>query len=272
MKDKENTYNPPQSEQYIALCRIADEQLLAGHANCVANLFSDVISKAKSDEIAFDGAIVLEYFWSLARIGAVAVPGGTLGNHLVDQKHKIPGLLLTERGRRFFEQGEKSPHNPNKYMSDVRRRVGNPDDVVLSYLSEAVEAWRYNLNRSSAVMLGCACERLILLLAKTIASNKSLSGSDKIDKALKKRVYISKLFDEVRKTLTTLKSDKTLPKKLGDAIDRRLAAIFDHARGLRNDSGHPTDKEVSSEEAHSGLILFPGFYELVYKIISEITT
>jgi len=270
MKDKENTYNPPQSEQHIALCRIVDEQLLAGQKDNVHNLFNGVVDQAQSGGIAFEdcGAVVLEYFWSLARIGAVAVPGGALDRLPV----KVPGLLLTERGRRLLEQGEKSPHNPSKYMSDVRRRVADPDDIVLSYLSEAVEAWRCDLNRSSAVMLGCACERLILLLAETIASNTAIPGSDKIDQDLKKRVYISPLFDKIRSTLLTLKNDGTLPKKLGDAIERRLAAIFDHARGLRNDSGHPTDKEVSSEEAHSGLILFPGFYELIYKIISEITT
>jgi len=249
------------------LCRIVDEALLAGHEDCVHNLFNGVASRAKSAAVEFDGAVVLEYFWHLARIGVVAVPGDGLGGV---RTFKMPSLLLTARGRALLKKGEKSPHNPSKYIAAIRQRMTQPDDVAMSYLAEAVEAWRSGLNRSSAVMLGCACERLVLLLAETIAANETLPGYDKINKAIKGRVYVSPLFEKIRSTLASLNSSKKLPKELGDALDRKLSAIFDHARGLRNESGHPTGEEISAEDAEAGLLLFPGFYELVDKLIAKL--
>ena len=248
------------------LRRLVDGTLLAGQADCVHNLFNAVASKTKHVGIEFDGAVVLEYFWQLARTGVVAVPGA--GIQMLP--FQMPKLLLTERGRKFLESHEHSPHDTNRYIAEVRRRIVNLDEVVLSYLVEAVEAWQSGLNRSSAVMLGCACERIVLLLAETIAENAELPGADKIGKALDGRVFVSPLFEEVRSTLAILKSGKKLSRELADALDRKLSAIFDHARGLRNKSGHPTGEDVSAEDAEAGLLLFPGFYELVDKIIMEL--
>jgi hypothetical protein len=249
------------------LRRLVDETLLAGQADCVRSLFTGVVSSAKSAGIEFDGAVVLEYFWDLARIGAVAVP-----TELLDYlPFKMPRILLTARGRALLEKGEQSPHNPSKYMAAVRSRVAKPDEVALSYLAEAVEAWGCRLNRSSAVMVGCACERLVLLLAEAIAADKALPGAGKIGKAIEGRVFVSSLFEEIRSTLTCLKSNGKLPKELGDALDRKLSAIFDHARGLRNQSGHPTGEQVSAEDAEAGLLLFPGFCELVDKIVGALS-
>ena len=256
-----------EDNQHDQLRRMVDEALLAASDDCVHNLFNGVATRATSGGVPFDGAVVLEYFWDLARIGAVAVPGDELGV----LNFKMPRILLTARGREFLQKGEQSPHDPSKYMAAIRRRLAQPDTVALSYLAEAVEAWRCGLNRSSAVMLGCACERLVLMLAEAIASDTSLPGADKVGRAINARVFVSSVFDDIRSTLATLKSDKKLPKDLGDALDRKVSAIFDHARGLRNQSGHPTGEEVSAEDAEAGLLLFPGFYGLVDRIIRQLS-
>jgi hypothetical protein len=151
-----------------------------------------------------------------------------------------------------LEKGELSPHNPSKYLAAVRRRVAKPDEIALSYLSEAVEAWRCGLSCSSAVMLGCACERLVLGLAVALAAAGHEPWSSKVAAELKKRVFISDLFEAVRDALMHLASQKMLPRELTDALDRKLSAIFDHARGLRNQSGHPTGEEVSAENTEAG--------------------
>jgi hypothetical protein len=248
------------------LYQMVDEALLAGNEDSVHNLFNGVASRAKSECVEIDGPAILEYFWRLARIGAVAVPGDAL--HVLT--FKMPHLLLTDRGRQLLEKKELAPHNSSKYLAAVRRRVEQPDEVALSYLCEAVEAWSCGLNRSSAVMLGCACERLVLILAEAIFEAHYNPWSGRIADKFKKRVFISGLFDEVRDALLHLKGEKKLPQELGNALDRKLSAIFDHARGLRNESGHPTDESVSAEDAEAGLLLFPGFYDLVGKIITSI--
>lgn len=248
--------------------RFVDEALLAGQAKSVRDLLPAVMRRAEKEGIPTDSSALLEYWWNLARVGLVAIPGEDLSN--VAYGEPIPQLHLTDRGRRLLELGEQSPHNPSRYLSAVRARVTQPDDITLTYLQEAVEAWRCGLHRSSTVMLGCACERLVLLLAESIVVADPSDSTGKLRKKLDKRVYISELFDGIRNELIQLRQDKKLPRELADALDRKLSAVFDHARGLRNQSGHPTGEAVSAEDAEAGLLLFPGFYKLVDKLIAHV--
>lgn len=253
------------TDNHAKLRRFVDEALLKGYVETVRQLLEYAKNRAKEEGVAVDSSVLLEYWWGLARIGLVAIPGEDLSNQVGGPF--IPKLHLTDRGRRLLELGEQSPHNPSRYLNAVRDRVTQFDDVAITYLQEAVEAWRCALHRSSAVMLGCACERIVILLAESVAES---SSSGKLRKKLEKRVYISELFDDIRKELLQLRSDKKLPRELADALDRKLSAVFDHARGLRNQSGHPTGEEVFAEDAEAGLLLFPGFYELVDKLIAHV--
>jgi hypothetical protein len=239
--------------------RVMDRLLLtpANDPAKIQDFFRSVQQQCKPfvEEVAFG------YWWHLVRIGAI-VPIGQLD--------ALPGLpqfalmVLTDRGRRFLEQGEHSPHDPVRYLETVRKHVQAPDKVVLDYLNDAVGAWTVGLNRPSAVMLGCACERLTIILAEQIVQASIPPWSEKVHKALANPVFgASRLFDLVRDCLNQLPEEKRLPIALADALDRRLSAIFDHVRRLRNQSGHPTGTNISSEEAEAGLLLFPDFYVLV---------
>jgi hypothetical protein len=231
------------------------------------NFFLAVSSRCKGADIKFDGDAALEYWSILMRLGVVAVPGGHIGTF----PGRLPQLLVTERGRKLLERGEQSPHDPPRFREAVRRRVREPDEIALAYLDEAVGAWTAGLYRASAVMLGCACERLVLILAAKVGEAGVTPWAGKIEKEMEGAPSrISRLFDLVRESLACLAGEKKLPGKLADALDRKLSAIFDHARGLRNKSGHPTGAEVSADEAEAGLLLFPGFYEFVDELCSAL--
>jgi len=246
------------------LRRLMDEMVLGlqdGYQVSVDSFFNGLKTQCKRKGIRLDGRAALEYWWHLARLGVVAVPGDTFSGSSTSERRR---LVLTDRGRELLERGENSPHDPRKYLDAVRNRVANPDDIVLTYLDEAVGAWAAGLYRASAVMLGCACERLVLILAERIAAGSFQPWTGRIKKELAGAPSgISRVFAHVLECLISLRGKKKLPGKLADALDRRLSAIFDHARGLRNRSGHPTGADVSSEEAEAGLLLFPGFYVLV---------
>ncbi len=241
--------------------RLMNETLLARELpSCAHNFFLDVANRCKSNGIAFDGAEALEYWADLIRIGVVGVPGGDISAF----PGRMPSLVVTRRGRALLARGEQSPHDPPKFLAAVRGRVRAADEIALAYLNEAVGAWAAGLNRASAVMLGCACERLVLILAAEVAKAGVTPWAAKIDKALNGPPSgISTLFDNVRACLTHLAGDRKLRGELADALDRKLSAIFDHARGQRNKSGHPTGANVSADDAEAGLLLFPGFYAFV---------
>jgi len=259
------------SKNTEALRRLMEKMLLAlddsPHVNA-HNYFNDLTQRCRSEGIHYEGRAALDYWWHLARLGVIAVIGdSTLGSFPIEFRR----LALTDRGRALLERGESSPHYPSKYLEAVRKRIPKADDIALTYLNEAVGAWSAGLYRSSAVMLGCACERLVLILAERIEAGNFQPWSGRIKKAMTgSPTGVSQFFDNVRDCLMDLRSKKDLSGKLADALDRKLTPIFDHARGLRNASGHPTGSEVSGEDAEASLLLFPGFYVLVDELCAQL--
>jgi hypothetical protein len=110
-----------------------DAALLAGQDQCLHNLILGIMGRARSEGADFDKKVATEYFWDLARSGVVAITGGSGAG--------IPELLLTERGRKLLEAGERSPHNLSRYMNSLKAHVSSGDDVALSYAEEAGNAW-----------------------------------------------------------------------------------------------------------------------------------
>lgn len=250
-----------------ALRRLIDENLLEICLSNPDSFFSEVYRRALEKKLQWDSEIVLEHWWWLARLGVIALSGELAPISSAN----VPRVLLTKRGRKFLEQGEQSPHNPQRYYRAIEQRIGAPDSVVMSYLNEAVGAWSAGLYRASVVMLACACERLILLLAQAVSEADIAPWSDKLTKKLQQStrspISISDVFKDVRDALLPLAGAKLLPGKLSDAVDRKLTPIFELARGLRNQAGHPTAEEVTSDEAEGDLLLFPSFYFLVTDLV-----
>src|SRR5215467_2894046 len=222
-----------------ALKRLIDTALLAEGSPSLNHLIQSIEEKGLQQGV-WDGIVALEYVTRLVRVGVIA----TLGDHTGSAT--MPNFIVTEKGRAILERRQESPHNESRYLQAVNARVAQPNAVVMAYLAEGVEAWASGLYRSASMMVGCACEKLILLLAEAIAIGK------------------------VRGALSEMALKKRLPDHLADGIDRRLSSIFDHARVLRNDAGQPTGKDMTTEEAEAGLLLFPGFYEYVDQIISHL--
>ena len=249
------------SDNAAELRLLVDKLVLRNSSSSVQELAFEVQKAANAQGVTFDRSIFVDYVWLLARQGVVAIFGrqgiASPGSPTIEP------LMLTQRGRLLLERGETSPHDPTRYLDAVKRRVPAPDGIALAYLDEAVAAWAGGLNRSSAVMLGCACEQLVLLLAQAVVAAGLVPWSERIEKKLTGIARTSALFDHVRGALMALRAQKKLPGDLADALDRKLSPIFDHARGLRNTSGHPTDVDVSAGDAEAGLLLFPGFYQLV---------
>jgi hypothetical protein len=217
----------------------------------------------------FDWTAGLEHWWELARIGVIAL----LGSGAESSYAQAPLFVLTDRGRALLSDGASSPHDADRFLSTLRRRVGTPDAVALSYVEEAIGAWKTGLYRASAVMLGCACERVIIVLAEKLRDIGVSPYSERLTKMLgaDKPANISDVFTVVREGLEAAVDDRRLPKEFGqDIIDRRLTPVFERARRLRNRSGHPTGDEVHAEEAEAGLLLFPDFHEFATRICVDL--
>ncbi|MBN2128057.1 MAG: hypothetical protein JW741_01110 [Sedimentisphaerales bacterium] len=260
------------------LTRIMDDTLLNTQLSPQApfSFLQAVADRASKEGAMWDADVVFTHWSWLQRVGIVVLTGvrGGAVQNLPSGVERIEALYLTARGRRLLENGEASPHNPVLFCARIRDGVKSPDEVVMTYVDEAVGAWAAGLSRAASVMIGCACERLILLLAQSLSESSAHPWSEKLkkelDKAAKSPVSISATFRKVREALLDLAGNKELPGSVADALDRKLTPIFEYARGLRNKSGHPTAVEVSYEDAEAALLLFPGFYSFVDQAIKAL--
>lgn len=75
-----------------------------------------------------------------------------------------PFYKLTEHGRRVIQQGAPQPYDPDGFLTHFKRAVPQADPTAYSYLEEAVATFNHACPRAAAVMLGCASEKIILVL------------------------------------------------------------------------------------------------------------
>lgn len=177
----------------------------------------------------------------------------------------LPFMGITEYGRKVLAAGQVIPNDPDGYLKRFRQEVSNASDVVITYLTEGVQTFRHNNLLASSVMLGVASEAAFLELYD--AMTNALDNQTKKSKFenLAKRTSLKDRFDAVKAELQHIK--KSLPYPLSEDFEGELEGIFNLIRHQRNDSGHPTSKQVSRDRVFVSLQLFVTYCSHVYQLI-----
>ncbi len=176
-----------------------------------------------------------------------------------------PFYRLTKYGEGVVNNPEYQPHDPTGYLSRIQADLPTIDPAIVRYLEEGVKCYRNNLLLASAVMIGCAAEKAMLLLID--AFGNAIADAEKkakYGKEVKARM-ISRKYEALWKRLEPLAQQ--LPDGLGDDMHVILDRIFDLIRTTRNDAGHPTGKKIERETVHANLLLFPSYCKRVYGLI-----
>ena len=230
--------SPLNPEQMSELRALLDRRLLEHKSDCTSgpnflnSIAHEFVNRLNSGSgqgmMTATQRVLAEHWWNLARAGVIALVG--------DEMSGFSSAWITDFGRQVLASSEPSPHDESGYLSSITKRVRRADPVALTYIGEAASAWRLGLHRSSAVMLGCACERLIVMLAEVLAQKNVPPYDAKLTRALGTMTPIASIFDTCREALDSV----GLPRNLADGLDRKLVPIFERTRLLRNRSGHPT--------------------------------
>jgi hypothetical protein len=185
-----------------------------------------------------------------------------------------PFFRLTEHGSRCVRDLAPQPYDPNGFMRYFDAKCKGVDPAVRSYLEEAVQAFNSGCTRSAAVMLGCASEKLILLLCD--AFEAAISDPDKkarFTKALNTRWTISHKYETLHAQLGEVIAAKKLPRDLIDTVSSELPAGFELLRRCRNAAGHPeVVGDVSSDTVFLNIRTFTEYARQVSAMLSHFAT
>jgi hypothetical protein len=177
----------------------------------------------------------------------------------------LRSFQLTAFGFKCLLAGSVNVHDAAGYVAALRTRVPAVDAVVVGYVEESLECWRRRCFRASAVMLGCASEKAMLLLIESFyGALQNAKRKEKFEKEALRPLQIQRRTDYFRQQL--LMERGTLPAELADALETKLDGIFQLIRGARNASGHPDMHDVTPEDAHGGLLLFPSYCERAFAL------
>ena len=178
-----------------------------------------------------------------------------------------PFYRLTQHGQRVVNATEYQPYDPSGYLSRIKNEIPTIDDVIIFYLEEGLNCFRSNYLFSSAVMIGCAAEKAMLLLIDAFGQAISNPTSRQEYEKETKFWMINRKYEALWKRLEPI--SPSLPPQLGDELHVILDRIFDLIRKTRNEAGHPTGKRIDLETMHANLLLFPSYCKRVYGLLDH---
>jgi hypothetical protein len=205
--------------------------------------------------------------WDLILEGVFA-PGNSVGS--AGSSTELPFLHITDHGKKCFEAGELTPHDPECYLERIRKDSPSIDQTTLLYLGEALQTFRFGNHLATAVMVGVAAENVLLKLVDAVkVALDTPARQAKFNLAPNgKKAKI--LHDEV---LGRLKSPiNPIPATVNSVMDRHLNGVFDLIRETRNDAGHPTGRRMERSETHALLLLFPVYCKTAHELMTWLVT
>ena len=210
-----------------------------------------------------DHAVIPDVFHELY-LERIIVPGG--GAFATRDALNWPFFTVTAHGRAALAETAYTPYDPDGYLARLRTDVPRVDPVIVRHLEEALGCLRHSFRLASAVMLGCAAEKALLLLMESYTDSLGDSRARKLRQRMESR-GIKRRYDEFWASFTTGMGD--LPSELSDNVEGIIGQTFNLIRETRNDAGHPTGKDVEKEALHTNLILFPTYCKRLYALLSH---
>ena len=166
-----------------------------------------------------------------------------------------PFFRVTERGAKVLASESPQPYDPDGFLEHFRQRVSPVDPVIDGYVAEAVNAFNAGCTRSAAVMLGCASEKLLLVLVEAFgdAINDD-TEREKYEKKLAKKWTVSHKYGVLREYLDRVNN---LPHEHRETVKVDLQSGFELFRRCRNSAGHPdVPGDVASDTVFLNLRVF----------------
>jgi len=207
-----------------------------------------------------DKLTIGEVIWDLI-IERIVTPGYDASSP------NFPFFRLTKFGQDYISQSAPHYYDPQGYIESLRNIVQNLDPVIEQYIFESLNCYRQQLFFASAVMIGAAAEKAILLLLQAITNSMSDPSIKKKATLLLDRPNLPEIFDTIRKTLAPLIKAKTIPYSVHQGCTEHLMSLFEMIRVQRNDAIHPISGQVDRTKVILSLQTIPIALQSINKLI-----
>jgi hypothetical protein len=208
-----------------------------------------------------DRITINEVIWDLI-IERVVTPG-----HSNSPDSQFPHFRLTKFGQDYISQSAPHYYDPQGYMEFLRNIVQNLDPVIEQYIFESLNCYRQQLFFASAVMIGAAAEKAILLLLQAITDSMSNPSSKRKAAQLLDRPNLPEIFDTISRTIISLIKTKAIPYSVHQGCTEHMMSLFEMIRVQRNDAIHPITGQVDRTKVFLSLQTIPTALDSINRLI-----
>lgn len=131
-------------------------------------ILTEVESYCRQNKIPLDGLALLTFFYDLFRNGYLSW-GLNLSNP------DPPWCHLTSQGRAALAHLSRDPANPDGYLAHLATGA-TLSPVAESYVNEALRTFNAQCFKAAAVMIGVACESLVLSVRDVLVAKMNALG------------------------------------------------------------------------------------------------
>jgi hypothetical protein len=190
---------------------------------------------------------------------------------VTNSEARWPFFHVTPFGRQYLEQ--TSPHflDPDGYVSFLEALVPEVDGVVLQYTQESARAFKAQLWFASAVMLGAASERTMLLLLEAFRDRSQDPEKAKLTKLLD-QPRLGEIFKVIQAHVAAEIKAGTLPYNVHQGCTEHLLSLSEMIRVHRNEAVHPAAAKVDRRKAFIALQTFPEALRVIEGLRKWLTT
>lgn len=183
-------------------------------------------------------------------------------------KNNLNCFYLTIYGIQALSNDVPVPCEPNGYLEHLNKNIPSIDEVIFRYAKESIYAYNNDLLLSATTSIGAAAEKSLLLLIEAFTSYLPTEKEKTGFTSKTKGKFIKIQFEEFKKSFDGHKGNiEKDAKELVEGMDIMINGIFDLLRKNRNDTGHPTGKELPKEEVFILLRFFITYVKKVYDLI-----
>ncbi|MFC1900069.1 hypothetical protein ACFLYN_00590 [Chloroflexota bacterium] len=210
-----------------------------------------------------DKLTISEVIWDLIQ-ERVLTPG-------ISADNSYPHFRLTEFGKEVISHSAPHYYDPDGYMESLKSIVPNLDSIIEQYILESINCYRRQLFFASAVMIGAAAEKSILLMLEAISGYISDEKMKSKVSLLLERPNLPEIFEAINECINPMIKTKTIPYSVHKGCEEHLLSLFEMIRVQRNDAIHPITGEVSREKVFLSLQTAPVALESVNNFINWFT-